>query len=230
MNKCLSVLFFLSTMPLLAQFEGQLIYKFEMRNNTLDSLAKNLSYAEMRESNSFYDTVRIHIKNEDFIIEKNNKSEEIEINIENQKKLYTIGNLRFSDQKVLHITDLSLPKNNKDNFEHYKDSCITVIDTLLFSKKCKKYTLKDSIVTETFIVCDDDINTNISKNYLIHPTIGQNFRSIHYENFRNKIIYYYEMTYFKTRYTLTLLESKWVQIPDQMFLIPKTNSKGIIKN
>lgn len=213
-----------------SQFQGEIVYKIEMKNKVLDKLIKDKTYAELRESNVFYDTLKVLIKNDNFITVKNDNFETTSILIEKDKKEFTISkNLLPRDgTKLLYTIDLENNlMYNKDNFENYNN--VKVSDTIINSKMYKKYILQDSMITEIFIISDKPMETAIVKNYLLSPYTGQNLNSEHYKPFRNKIIYYYEMKFGDFKWIMQLVKIEERDIADNLFKIPKTNKRGVFK-
>ncbi|MCA4777121.1 hypothetical protein OBK16_13590 [Empedobacter falsenii] len=224
------VFFFFNVNFLFCQFQGELFYHYEIASPSLNKLKEGLSNDELRKATQFADTVRILIKDNNFITLINNKLEEKKIVLESEKTEYTISKILLPDKgkKVLTKIDLTSPLYNKDNFTEYSLSNIVVENILIENKECKKHLLFDQKITETFVVCDELPSTSIVRNYLIPPYTGQNLNSKHYEFLRNKIIYSYEMQISAITYKMRLVKINSKEIDNNDFVIPKTNSKGII--
>ncbi|GGH14844.1 hypothetical protein FAZ19_07125 [Sphingobacterium alkalisoli] len=215
-----------------AQFEGELLYKFNVSSKLIDSLKRGMADSELREATEYFDSLRVFIKGNDYAVWKNNKTDEKNILIQRNNRIYTIAKVILSRKKerILLATDLTNSVYNKDNFTAYNTDAITISDVDFFSKKCKQYVLKDPAITETFIVADEqDYTTDINKNYLVPPYTGHNLNSPHYTPFRNRIIYYYQLDFNGFSYSFTLIDIKAQKLPESIFIIPLTDKKGIIK-
>ncbi len=222
MKSILSIIFLSFSIIIFAQFEGEIIYKTEIKNNYLDSLINEKSSEELKKINpNYYDTLTIFIKDSNFSIWRNNQSNEKNILIEKENKEYTITDKAFYNkkkEKQLTSIDLLNPRYNKDNFNGYQSFNITVSQIDFQDKKCEKHVLKDAKISEVFIICNDSLKTNILRNYLVSPYTGQNLNSEFYAPFRNKIIYYYELNYRKTKFISTLIKLFNKKLDDDIFV------------
>lgn len=197
---------------------------------------KKIPEKEKKSHHSYYDSATIYIKNENFITLKNNKINEKSILLESDKKEYTSSRSYYfnTNQKILTTIDLTNPVYNKVNYDYpnREETIIIEKDTIyLNNNKCSyiSYSDNNEKLKEEFITCSDNITTNIKRNYLATPYIGQLLDTKLYERFKNKILYYYKLTYKGISYSHELLNIELMDIDNHFFSIPKTNKKGIIK-